>query len=304
MGIVFFCMSCGARFEVDPRMAGKKGNCKKCGQQMQIPRAEQVASMAAMPALTPGRVAAPAGAAIGDPLEGWLRSAASDVGLAPISVDQMKAVPRKKAPQTPLDDAEDSKPYLLAEPRKAAVPRPKSSGRPNVALRLWRGQLGGVQKIFRKLNEFAYLVTVPFLMLLLLGTALHHRPLALFSATVVVLLSLGRIASGVVNLVVVPLRDGLNTRKMKKPFRRVAEPALTIVLVVLAFTFIPWLRTGEEPGGPLAERLRSSARELRQEMKGEIKGTVRKVEQLDVDQLGKEARQKLETLGTGEGARP
>ena len=23
MGIVFFCQSCGARFEVDPRMAGK-----------------------------------------------------------------------------------------------------------------------------------------------------------------------------------------------------------------------------------------------------------------------------------------
>ena len=51
MGIVFFCQSCGARFEVDPRMAGKAGRCKKCGQQMEIPRAEQIASMAAMPAL-------------------------------------------------------------------------------------------------------------------------------------------------------------------------------------------------------------------------------------------------------------
>ena len=39
MNIVFFCQSCGARFEVDPRMAGKKGHCKKCGQFMSIPRA-------------------------------------------------------------------------------------------------------------------------------------------------------------------------------------------------------------------------------------------------------------------------
>jgi hypothetical protein len=25
MGIVFFCQSCGARFEVNPQMAGKRG---------------------------------------------------------------------------------------------------------------------------------------------------------------------------------------------------------------------------------------------------------------------------------------
>jgi hypothetical protein len=41
MGIVFFCRSCGARFEVDLRMAGKRGHCKKCGQQMTIPRADE-----------------------------------------------------------------------------------------------------------------------------------------------------------------------------------------------------------------------------------------------------------------------
>ena len=55
MGIVFFCQSCGARFEVDPRMAGKTGRCKKCGQTMSIPRAEQIASIAAMPALAAAR---------------------------------------------------------------------------------------------------------------------------------------------------------------------------------------------------------------------------------------------------------
>ncbi len=51
MGIVFFCQSCGARFEVDARMAGKKGRCKKCGQyddgaQGRAPRVDE-----SMPAL-------------------------------------------------------------------------------------------------------------------------------------------------------------------------------------------------------------------------------------------------------------
>ena len=38
MSIVFFCQSCGSRFNVDPRMAGKQGRCKKCGEQMTVPQ--------------------------------------------------------------------------------------------------------------------------------------------------------------------------------------------------------------------------------------------------------------------------
>jgi hypothetical protein len=283
MGIVFFCLSCGARFEVDPRMAGKKGRCKKCGQPMEIPRPEHVASLAAMPALAtaPAEAAAPGG---------WLQSASSDVGLAPVTVDRMPIGMRKKAPATPLDDAEDSKPYLLAEPVQAAS-HGRSSGRPNIAAQVWRGQLGNVQAIFRKINQFAYLISVPFLMALLLGTAVRSRPLALFAATVVVLLNIGRIASGVVNLAVVPLRDGLNLKKMKKPFRRVAEPVLTIGLVVVAFAYIPWLRTGAAAEGTVTERLRSSAKAIRNETKGHVDKTVGDVQGLDV---GKRVRRTVE----------
>ncbi len=62
MAIVFFCQSCGARFEVDPRLAGKRGHCKKCGQLMTIPRAEELSSMA-MPALAMAGVGAAVAAA-------------------------------------------------------------------------------------------------------------------------------------------------------------------------------------------------------------------------------------------------
>ena len=120
MNIVFFCQSCGSRFEVAPKFACKKGNCKKCGQRMTIPRAEEIASMSAMPALALagvgaggavlGRSAADnGGASIGS----WLKAGISQAGLAPLSVSELRPRPMKPSA---LDDAEDSKPYVLAKP--------------------------------------------------------------------------------------------------------------------------------------------------------------------------------------------
>ena len=109
--------------------------------------------------------------------------------------------------------------------------------------------MGLIQKIFRWLNESAYLVSVPFIIILLFGIAVKAYPIAIFGATFVVLLNIGRIVAGVANLAVIPLRDGLNLKKFKKPIRRVIEPVVTIVLVVLAFTFIPWLSNGKASTG-------------------------------------------------------
>ena len=268
MKIVFFCQSCGSRFEVDPRVAGKQGRCNKCGQRMTVPHAEQIASMAAMPALAAAGVGAGVGAgpaAEGASVGSVLRAGISKLALAPISVDRMQAYPRRPSA---LDDAEDSKPYVLATPER----RPSSrggSGPANVVVRVWRRQLGGIQKIFRKINETAYLVSVPFLMILLLGAIVRNRPMALFGATVVVLLNIGRLVAGGANLAVIPFRDGINLSKMKKPFRRVIEPAITIGLVILAFTFIPWLSTGESAHGTITDRISAGVESLEKDMKGE-----------------------------------
>ena len=64
MGIVFFCRSCGARFESDPRMAGKRGRCRKCGQHTTIPRPEELSVLAAAP-VPPASLSSGAGAADG-----------------------------------------------------------------------------------------------------------------------------------------------------------------------------------------------------------------------------------------------
>jgi hypothetical protein len=296
MGIVFFCQSCGARFEVDPRMAGKRGRCKKCGQHMSIPRAEEIASMAAVPALALAGVGAgaaagdgPAGAVGGSSIGSWLKAGISQAVLAPITLDRMPLGQRRPTKPSPLDDAEDSKPYVLAQPVREA--RGRAVRQDNVVLNLWRRQLGGFQKLFRKVHQAAYLISVPFLMILILGVVLGSRQMALLGATVVVLLNIGRLAAGIANLAVVPFRDGINVGKMKKPAWRIAEPVLTIGLVVLAFTFIPWLSRGQAARGNIAERISSGALDLKKDMKGEVDRYV------DVDKLGAQAQEKLKELG-------
>ncbi len=173
MGIVFFCQSCGARFEVDARFAGKQGHCKRCGQLMSIPYAEQLASMVAMPALAAADVASGLGA--GAPAKNeegletgaWLKAGVSQAALAPITVNRMPVGFKRPTKPSPLDDAEDSKPYILAKP--VLDKHGSRSPHNNVIVRVWRKQLGGIQKLFRKINQTAYLFSIPFVMILLFG---------------------------------------------------------------------------------------------------------------------------------------
>ena len=79
---------------------------------------------------------------------------------------------------------------------------------------------------------------------------------------------------------------------MKKPLGRVIEPAVTIVLVVLAFTFIPWLSSAQAAKGSIADRIRSGAQALKQDMKGEVDQVV------DVEKLGRRPRRRSRNSAT------
>ncbi len=307
MGIVFYCQSCGARFEVDARMAGKKGHCKKCGQMMAIPRAEQIASMASMPALAmagAGGASVSPGASIGS----MLKADVSKIGLAPITIDRMPIGPksRKPGPSKPtamsvLDDGEDSKPYMLAHPLPKGTDRVQ--GQANNALAFWRRQIGVIQKLFRSLNETAYLLSIPFVVILLVGIVLKSRNVALFGATFAVVLNVGRIFAGIANLAAVPLRSGLDSGKLKKPIRRVVEPVVTIGLILAAFTFIPWLSSDASSKGTIGQRLRANAKGLRGEMKEKVRKTADGVSNLDLDEMSTRAEEKLKKIGTDLGER-
>jgi hypothetical protein len=234
MSTVFYCQSCGARFQVDPRLTGKQGRCKQCGQQMTVPTGVQAASKAAEPEL------AAVGAGI-VPGSNWLGQVQpSEVSLAPLTIDRMPAV--KKPSMFPEDDLADSSPYLLAEPAKRAGGKPVSHV--SEAKVWWRRKLGVIERFFRWINQSAYLVSVPFLMVLILGTMIRNYPMALFGAAVAVVLNIARLISGAFNLAVIPFRDGINWKRLKKPIWRFIEPAITIGLVGLAFAFIPWLSKG------------------------------------------------------------
>src|SRR5262249_7838121 len=130
--------------------------------------------------------------------------------------------------------------------------------------------LGGIQRILRWINETAYFISVPFIMLLLFGTAVRNRPMALLGAAVVVLLNIGRLATAGAGLASVPLRDGLNWKKLKKPLRRLAEPVMTIGLVGLAFLFIPFLSTGKPSTKGVAGRINAGLEALEKRALGEL----------------------------------
>ena len=166
------------------------------------------------------------------------------MGLAPITLDRVPIGVRRGSAPSPLDDQEDSKPYLPRPPAPRLVCELRRTGRRR--RRSLEEEVRGIQKVFRWLSESAYLVSVPFIVILLLGTVLKSRHLALFGATFVVLLNLGRLVAGIANLAMLPLRDGFSAVHGKSA-RRVVEPVITIALVLLAFTFIPWL-SGSKAG--------------------------------------------------------
>jgi hypothetical protein len=302
MGIVFFCQSCGARFEVDPRLAGKRGRCKKCSQFMAIPRGEELASMAAMPALAAAAGTGAVADSNGISGPSWLAAGISKAVLAPITLDRMPVGRIRPPKPSPLDDAEDSKPYLVQNPVNEN--RGQVRAQDNAVMRLWRQQIGGVIKIFRKLNQTAYLISVPFVMILLFGAVMKNRQIALFGATVVVLLNIARLVTGVVNVAIVPLRDGIEMTKLKKPLQRVIEPVITIGLVIVAFTFIPWLAQGKSTKGSVSDRLSKTATSLKGEMQRDVDSAFGKAKNLDIEKLGAQVQRQLGKLGSPSGGSP
>ena len=89
------------------------------------------------------------------------------------------------------DDLADSKPYVLAQPERRSGGGRVVSQVSGVKI-FWRRRLGKIERIFRWINQTAYLVSVPFLMVLLLGIMVRSHPMANFGAVMVVVGSTSR----------------------------------------------------------------------------------------------------------------
>ena len=325
--IHFECPSCASPFEVDDRLAGRAGRCKNCGGRMKIPANGAVATPAAVkprtaavavgaaaagPRLSP--VAAQAGSrpmpsmAAGRPTN-WLEAVVtSQVGLAPISMQDMKRLPGGMAAWA--DEKSIAGPYQLGAAPSLPAMR-AAGGKPAGALtRGYRGSMGKVQKLFRWINQSAYLVSVPFLMLLLLGLLTGSNSLMALGATAVIVLSIGRIVAGVANLVVIPFREspiqGLfflippitffymyqNWHKVHQPVKRIIGPILTIALVAAAFVAEPYLHGGDKAKGSIQDQVKAGVGN----MKAGVKGKLGKVPNLNVDDLQSLENRATDTL--------
>jgi hypothetical protein len=247
--------------------------------------------------------------AVGRPTN-WLEAVTSQVALAPISMDNLKALRNKPAF---VDEPSTAGPYKLATAPSLPVVFARRGKAAGAITRGYRGGMGQLQKLFRWLNESAYLVSVPFLMLLLLGLVIGNRSLMSLGAAGAVVLNIGRIAAGVANLAVIPFRESpiqgvlflippitffylaQNWYKVKRPVMRIVGPILTLALVALAFIVEPALRTAIKAEGSLEERAKAGLGASRKEAREQI-GKVPNLNMDDLKSLRKEAEGALKSL--------
>jgi predicted Zn finger-like uncharacterized protein len=295
MALHLDCPGCGAKFSVDERFAGRQARCKKCGTSIHIPSAgiadpsrNLVSSQVSIGARTP-QSAMSAATPLGNRRpDTWIDAITSHVGLAPISAERLTPI-RPILPSALADEAPSGPYRVAAAPDLPALDA--ASGRAAGAITVaYRHQVGNLLKVFRWLNQTAYLISVPFIMVFLFGVITKSHGFTALGATVVILLNATRLVTGLGNLVVIPFRDSplqgiiflipplsliylvQHWPKVKKPVLRVIGPVGTVGIIVLTFAFTPWLRGGDKP--------ESIKEELRDGVKA-VKETIR--EELDID---------------------
>jgi len=128
----------------------------------------------------------------------------------------------------------------------------------------WRRAITLVLRLLRWIDAWAYLISVPLLVLLVAGIVVSNRALVHVSAVVVVLVNYGRFWTDLLALFVRPFREsplhglaflfppyGLyflatRWRQVKPTLRRMATSCIPIALVVLAYAFLPSVNPGVE----------------------------------------------------------
>jgi hypothetical protein len=162
----------------------------------------------------------------------------------------------------------------------------------------WRKGVGLILRALRFITDWAYLISVPFLILMVFGIAIGHRWLIHTGAVVVVLVNIGRFWTDLLSVFVRPFKDGpvhglmflfppyglyyLASRwdKFKPTFRRLGTSCIPIVLVLLAYMFIPAVDPDARTAPTLPEKARRAGRDI--------------VE--DAREVGREIRQEVRSL--------
>jgi hypothetical protein len=268
MTISFACPRCMTRFKVPESFGGKKARCKKCGHVMKVPVVPPPATSVAtsgmfrLGAIQPEHLQPAHEATKGAPRK-MPSIGKTSLRLAPVSLNDLKpdADDRPKL----WEDA-DSIEYELEKPahRPAAAKLPTKLDSSAGGLLWGRGGIAEIVLILsRKVSDFAYLLSIPFLLLILLAIVLKQRDLAIASAVVVIFLNISRLLIDGFALVALAFKKGplqgvlffippftfyylaKRGRVMKEALVRFLGPVIPLLGVVLLFSLVPWLRGSE-----------------------------------------------------------
>jgi DNA-directed RNA polymerase subunit RPC12/RpoP len=184
--------------------------------------------------------------------------------------------------------ARDPRGYALAEPRSGRsffwFRGRGDSGPASWLYRKWRAAITSVLKLLRWIDNWAYLISVPFLVLLVFAFVVSNRALVHLGAVVVVLVNYGRFWTDLLALFVRPFKEsplhglaflfppyGLyflatRWRQVKPTLRRMATSCIPIVLVVLAYAFFPSVNPGVENVQGVGAKIEAGGKELVKEI--------------------------------------
>jgi hypothetical protein len=144
----------------------------------------------------------------------------------------------------------------------------------------WRACVGLVLNLLRWVDSWAYLISVPFVILMIFGIVVANRSFVHIGAVVVVLANYGRFWADLLAFFVRPYKDsplqGLaflfppytvyylvaHWDRMKPIVRRIATSCIPIVLVVLAYAFLPSVNPAARNVQGVGARIRAGGQEL------------------------------------------
>lgn len=257
---------------------------------------------------------------------GWLNAVNSQIALKPVTMMSMPAA-RKRARE---EDEEDKGPaeYKVVIPRdmrkrSAIVTKPAEIAAAGYleGIRSYRQFFNMLAILFRWINETAYGVSLIFLNVAIVGAIMSRHSLVVLGISLVVILNVVQLIAGVANLIAIHFRGNVvrgllflippitvyylwtGRYKWNKAIHRVTGPMVWLVVVIAAYSYIPWLngsKSGKESWKGAVQSIRKDVRETMSGLKEKAADLEEKVpgelEKLNLDGLRKSADEAVDDL--------
>jgi len=148
----------------------------------------------------------------------------------------------------------------------------------------WRGAVGILLKLLRWVDSWAYLISVPFVVLMIFGLIAQERKLVHIGAVVTVVANYGRFWADLLAFFLRPYKDGpiqglaflfppytlyyltVHWDRMKPIVRRIATSCIPIVAVILAYSYLASVNPAVKDVQGIPAHLKAGKRELDREI--------------------------------------